>query len=87
MLLGALDRETQSFGLAVPTGIMTHTGLAGLTLGGGIGWIMRKYGLTIDQLLSVDVVTADGEWVRASESHNVDLFWGGYEVAAGTSAS
>jgi hypothetical protein len=76
VLLGELDRETQSFGLAVPAGIVTHTGLAGLTLGGGIGWIMRKYGLTIDQLQSVDVITADGEFVRASEDHNADLFWG-----------
>ncbi len=76
VLLGELDRETQEFGLAVPAGIVTHTGLAGLTLGGGIGWIMRKYGLTIDQLLSVDVVTADGEFVRASEDENPDLFWG-----------
>jgi FAD/FMN-containing dehydrogenase len=75
-LLGDLDRETQQFGLAVPAGIVTHTGLAGLTLGGGIGWIMRKYGLTIDQLLSVDVVTADGELVQAREDHNADLFWG-----------
>ena len=76
VLLGELDRETQAFGLAVPSGIVTHTGLAGLTLGGGIGWIMRKYGLTIDQLLSVDVVTADGEFVKASEDQNADLFWG-----------
>ena len=76
VLLGELDRETQAFALAVPAGIVTHTGLAGLTLGGGIGWIMRKYGLTIDQLLSVDVVTADGEFVRASEDENPDLFWG-----------
>jgi FAD/FMN-containing dehydrogenase len=76
VLLGELDRETQSFGLAVPSGIVTHTGVAGLTLGGGIGWIMRKYGLTIDQLLSVDVVTADGEFVKASADENADLFWG-----------
>jgi FAD/FMN-containing dehydrogenase len=76
VLLGELDRETQAFGLAVPAGIVTHTGLAGLTLGGGIGWIMRKYGLTIDQLQSVDVITADGELVKASEDHNADLFWG-----------
>jgi FAD/FMN-containing dehydrogenase len=76
VLLGELDRETQPFGLAVPAGIVTHTGLAGLTLGGGIGWIMRKYGLTIDQLVSVDVVTADGEFVKASEHQNADLFWG-----------
>jgi FAD/FMN-containing dehydrogenase len=76
VLLGELDRETQAFGCAVPAGIVTHTGLAGLTLGGGIGWIMRKHGLTIDQLLSVDVVTADGEFVQASAERNADLFWG-----------
>ena len=76
VLLGELDRETQAFGLAVPGGIVTHTGVAGLTLGGGIGWLMRKYGLTIDQLLSVDLITADGELVQASETENADLFWG-----------
>jgi FAD/FMN-containing dehydrogenase len=76
VLLGELDRETQAFGLAVPAGIVTHTGLAGLTLGGGIGWLMRKHGLTIDQLLAVELVTAEGELVRASESENADLFWG-----------
>jgi FAD/FMN-containing dehydrogenase len=76
VLLGELDRETQAFGLATPTGIVTHTGVAGLTLGGGIGWIMRKHGLTIDQLLSVDLITADGSFVRASEVDDPDLFWG-----------
>jgi len=76
VLLGELDRDAQAFGLAVPAGIVTHTGLAGLTLGGGIGWLERKYGLTIDQLLSVDVVTAEGEFVTASEEKNADLFWG-----------
>lgn len=76
VLLGELDRETQEFGLAVPSGIVTHTGVAGLTLGGGIGWIMRKHGLTVDQLISVDLVTADGELVTASEDQNADLFWG-----------
>jgi FAD/FMN-containing dehydrogenase len=55
---------------------VTHTGLAGLTLGGGIGFIMRKYGLTIDNLLSVDVITAEGEFLKASEHENADLFWG-----------
>jgi FAD/FMN-containing dehydrogenase len=76
VLLGELDRETQAFGMAVPSGIVTHTGMAGLTLGGGIGWLMRKYGLSVDQLLSVDVVTADGEFVKASGRQNPDLFWG-----------
>ena len=75
-LLGEVDRATQPFGLAVPSGIVTHTGVAGLTLGGGIGWVMRKYGLSIDQLSSVQLVTADGERVRASEAENADLFWG-----------
>ncbi len=75
-LLGDLDRETQAFGLAVPSGIVTHTGVAGLTLGGGIGWIMRKHGLSIDQLISVDLVTAEGEFVQANKDRNSDLFWG-----------
>ncbi|BAS10747.1 6-hydroxy-D-nicotine oxidase [Arthrobacter sp. Hiyo4] len=85
VLLGELDRETQEFGLAVPSGVVTHTGVAGLTLGGGIGWVMRKHGLTIDQLLSVDMVTADGELVKASENENADLFWG-VRGGGGTSA-
>lgn len=76
VLLGELDRATQAFGLAVPTGSVTHTGLAGLTLGGGFGWLMRKYGLTIDQLLSVEIVTADGDAIHASQAVNPDLFWG-----------
>ncbi|MFL5944900.1 MAG: FAD-binding oxidoreductase [Gaiellaceae bacterium] len=76
VLLGELDRETQAFGLAVPSGIVTHTGVAGLTLGGGIGWIMRKHGLSVDQLRRVDVVTADGDFVKASADENEDLFWG-----------
>src|SRR6266511_5406535 len=76
VLLGELDRETQAFGLAAPSGIVTHTGVAGLTLGGGIGWIMRKHRLSVDQLNSVDLITADGEFVKASADENADLFWG-----------
>jgi FAD/FMN-containing dehydrogenase len=73
--LADLDKETQAFGLAVPTGINSTTGVAGLTLGGGFGWITRKFGLTIDNLLSVDVVTADGVLRRANATENADLFW------------
>ncbi|MET1043695.1 MAG: FAD-binding oxidoreductase [Microbacteriaceae bacterium] len=76
VLLGELDRETQAFGLAVPSGVVTHTGVAGLTLGGGLGWTMRHYGLTIDHVRAVDVVTADGSFVQASADENADLFWG-----------
>jgi len=73
--LSDLDRETQAFGLATPVGINSTTGVAGLTLGGGFGWLSRKFGLTVDNLLSADVVTAAGELVRASESDHPDLFW------------
>jgi FAD/FMN-containing dehydrogenase len=76
VLWGELDRETQLHGLATVGGIVTHTGIAGLTLGGGLGWLTRKYGATVDNLLAVDLVTADGELVTASESVNPDLFWG-----------
>jgi FAD/FMN-containing dehydrogenase len=73
--LADVDRETQAAGLALPTGINSTTGIAGLTLGGGFGWITRKYGLTIDNLVAAEVVTADGERVRTGESENPDLFW------------
>ena len=76
VLWGELDRETQLHGLATVGGIVTHTGIAGLTLGGGIGWLVRKYGATVDNLLSVDVVTADGDVLTADEERNGDLFWG-----------
>jgi len=72
---GDCDRETQLFGLAVPAGVVSTTGVAGLTLHGGLGHLRRKYGLTIDNLLSVDIVTADGQFRRASATENEDLFW------------
>jgi FAD/FMN-containing dehydrogenase len=71
-----VDHETQAFGLAVTGGIVTHTGIGGLTLGGGIGHLMRRFGLTIDSLLSCDVVTADAEFIAASADEHPDLFWG-----------
>lgn len=73
--LGDLDRETHLYGLAVPSGVVSKTGIAGLTLGGGVGWLVRKYGLTCDNLLSCEVVTADGDLVTASAESNADLFW------------
>lgn len=70
-----IDRETQVFGLGVPGGVVSTTGIAGLTLGGGLGWLRKKHGLSIDNLLSVDIVTADGQFYNASENQNPDLFW------------
>ncbi|MDG6998136.1 MAG: FAD-binding oxidoreductase [Nitrososphaerota archaeon] len=70
------DLETQAFGLATTGGLVSSTGISGFTLGGGIGWLVRKYGLALDNLLSVDMVTSKGELVRASMSENTDLFWG-----------
>ncbi len=74
--LGDVDRATQAFGLVLPSGIVTSTGVAGLTLGGGFGWLSRKWGLTCDHLISAEVITADGELVKASAVENSDLFWG-----------
>ena len=73
--LGDVDRETHLYGLAVPAGVVSATGIAGLTLGGGVGWLVRKYGLTCDNLLSCDIVTAEGKLLTASAEDNGDLFW------------
>ena len=75
VLWGQLDRECQRFGLATTSGIVTHTGIAGLTVGGGIGHLMRKHGLTCDNLISVELVTAEGELLHASADENPELFW------------
>jgi hypothetical protein len=75
-LLGELDDAAQAVGLVCPVGVVSHTGVAGLTLGGGMGRLQRTFGLTIDNLLSVDLVTADGRFVRASGDEHPDLFWG-----------
>lgn len=73
--LADFDHEAQAFGLATPVGINSTTGIAGLTLGGGFGWLSRKYGMTVDNLISADVVTANGDLVHASKTENEDLFW------------
>ncbi len=74
-LLGEVDRATQEHGLVLPAGVVSHTGAGGLTLGGGVGRLMRRFGLTIDSLLSAEVVSADGEILHASADQHADLFW------------
>jgi len=74
-LLGDVDRETQVFGLAAPLGVVSLTGVAGLTLCGGIGYLRRKHGMACDALVSVDIVTADGKLIKASKEENAELFW------------
>ncbi|MCU4751372.1 FAD-binding oxidoreductase [Halobacteria archaeon AArc-curdl1] len=73
--LADVDHETQAFGLATPLGFVSETGIAGLTLGGGFGYLSRTYGMTVDNLRSVDIVTADGELLHANENEHSDLFW------------
>ena len=74
-LIGDMDHETQAFGLVAPSGVVSDTGVAGLTLGGGEGWVRRKYGMAVDNLLSAQVVCADGQVRTASADSNPDLFW------------
>ena len=75
MLWSEFDHETQAFGLATTGGTVSDTGIAGLTLGGGLGWLMGKHGLSIDNLISADVITADGQFRTVSLGENPDLFW------------
>jgi hypothetical protein len=75
-LLGAMDRATQQYGLATTAGNVSHTGVGGLTLGGGMGWLARQHGLSCDNVVAFEMVTADGKVIRASQAENADLYWG-----------
>src|SRR5438477_5502448 len=75
-LLSELDAGAQAFGLACPVGVVGHTGVGGLTLGGGMGRLQRKHGFTVDNVLGLEMVTADGRHVRVDNEENADLFWG-----------
>ena len=86
VILGELDRETHVYGMAVPAGVVSKTGVAGLTLGGGVGWLVKKYGLTCDNVISFEIVTADGQVRQVSADEHPDLFWS-CAAAAATSAS
>ena len=89
--LADVDREAQAFGLALPTGINSTTGIGGLTLGGGFGWLTRKFGMTIDNLISAEMVTAEGKLVHVDVRDNPDLFWairgggGNFGIVSGNS--
>src|SRR3984957_18223285 len=76
LTIGEFDRETQAFGLATTMGVIPTTGIGGLTLGGGMGWLIGKHGLACDNVIAMDVVTADGRLLKASEQEHPDLFWG-----------
>lgn len=88
-LLGKVDHETAAFGLAVPTGVYSQTGVGGISLGGGVGWLRRKVGYQADNIVSAEVVTADGSFLRASATENPDLYWalrgGGWDMGVVTS--